>query len=53
MTIVNIEGTGPQILGIGRYEDEYAKVDGEWYIARRNIVSDWGNQEVVKASGLF
>ncbi len=53
MTIVMIEGVGPQILGIGRYEDEYSKVDGKWYIARRNIVSDWGNQAVVKASGLF
>ncbi|MCP5146411.1 MAG: nuclear transport factor 2 family protein [Gammaproteobacteria bacterium] len=52
-TILNQEGFGPQILGIGRYEDEFVKVNGEWLIKRRVIVSDMGNQELAKASGLF
>lgn len=36
----------PDILSVGRYEDEYVKRDGRWLIARRMIVLDWGNQEL-------
>ena len=53
MTIVNEEGVGPQILSIGRYEDEYRKVDGNWLIARRDNATDMGNQGLAKAIGLF
>ena len=49
MTIVMKEGVGPQILSIGRYEDQYRKVDGTWLIAKRDIVSGMGNDELAKA----
>ncbi|MDY6983995.1 MAG: nuclear transport factor 2 family protein, partial [Pseudomonadota bacterium] len=35
MTVVVRPGGGPEILSLGRYEDEYRKVDGEWLIAKR------------------
>ncbi len=53
MTVVNRPGGGPEILSLGRYEDEYRKVAGVWLIAKRTIVMDMGNSELVKATGLF
>lgn len=53
MTVVVRPGGGPEILSLGRYEDEYRKVDGEWLIARRDIVLDMGNSELGAATGLF
>lgn len=53
MTVVVRPGGGPEILSLGRYEDEYRKVDGEWLIARREIVMDMGNSELGAATGLF
>lgn len=53
MTIVVRPGGGPEILSLGRYEDEYRKVDGEWLIAKREIVMDMGNSELGEATGLF
>jgi len=53
MTVVNRPERGPEILSVGRYEDEYRKVDGEWLIAKREIVMDMGNSELGKATGLF
>ncbi|MFO7287106.1 MAG: nuclear transport factor 2 family protein [Gammaproteobacteria bacterium] len=53
MTIVVRPGGGPEILSLGRYEDEYRKVDGEWLIARREIIMDMGNSELAEATGLF
>jgi uncharacterized protein (TIGR02246 family) len=47
-TIANLKDHGPEILGIGRYEDRYRKVNGKWLIARREIVSDWGNPVLIK-----
>lgn len=46
MTIANLKDYGPAILSIGRYEDEFRKVDGKWYISRREIAMDWGNNEL-------
>lgn len=43
LTIANRTDEGPQILSVGRYEDEFRKVDGQWLIARREIVMDMGN----------
>lgn len=43
LTIANRTDEGPQILSVGRYEDEFRKVDGKWLIARREIVMDMGN----------
>jgi hypothetical protein len=43
LTIANREGEGPQILSVGRYEDQFRRVDGRWLIARREIVMDMGN----------
>ena len=53
LTVVNRPDRGPEILSVGRYEDKYRKVDGEWLIAKREIVMDMGNSELVKATGLF
>lgn len=53
MTVVNRPEHGPEILSVGRYEDEYRKVDGAWLIAKRTIVMDMGNSELAKATGLF
>lgn len=43
LTIANRTDEGPQILSVGRYEDQYRRVDGRWLIARREIVMDMGN----------
>lgn len=53
MTVVVRPEGGPEILSLGRYEDEYRKVDGEWLIARREIVMDMGNSALAEATGLF
>ena len=53
MTVVMRPDVGPEILSLGRYEDEYRKVDGEWLIARRDIVMDMGNSALGQATGLF
>jgi hypothetical protein len=53
MTVVMRPGGGPEIMSLGRYEDEYRKVDGTWLIAKREIVMDMGNSELVSATGLF
>ena len=53
LTVVNRPERGPEILSVGRYEDEYRKVDGAWLIAKRTIVMDMGNSELGKATGLF
>jgi hypothetical protein len=53
MTVVVRPGGGPEILSLGRYEDEYRKVDGEWLIAKREIVMDMGNSALGEATGLF
>lgn len=53
MTVVVRPGGGPEILSLGRYQDEYRKVDGEWLIARREIVMDMGNSELGAATRLF
>ena len=53
LTVVNRPDRGPEILSVGRYEDQYRKVAGEWLIAKREIVMDMGNSELGKATGLF
>jgi ketosteroid isomerase-like protein len=52
LTIVNAEGVGPQIMSVGRYEDEFKKVDGRWLISHREIVMDMGNQDLARQIGL-
>ena len=51
-TVVNRPERGPEILSVGRYEDQYRKVDGQWLLAKREIVMDMGNSELGKATGL-
>lgn len=53
MTVVVRPGGGPEILSLGTYEDEYRKVEGEWLIAKRDIVMGMGNSELGAATGLF
>jgi hypothetical protein len=51
-TAYNPNSKQPEILSIGRYEDRYVKRNGEWRIAQRRIISDWGNDEVAKQLGV-
>ena len=47
------EAGRPEILSVGRYEDEYVKRGGRWLILRRVIVLDWGNQELGARMGFI
>lgn len=47
-TAYNATAKKPEILAMGRYEDEYVKHNGEWRISKRTIISDWGNDELAK-----
>ena len=40
---VTVVGTGEQasLVFQGRYEDRLRRVDGEWRIAHRRIITDW------------
>jgi hypothetical protein len=51
MTVVTKGEIGPTIMSVSRYVDEFAKQDGVWRIARRQIVLDFGNGEIAKALG--
>ena len=51
--VVQEPGVGPQILSQGRYEDEYVKQDGEWFISRREIfIADMANYELAAEIGI-
>lgn len=53
LVIANNKATGnPDILGFARYVDEYRKVDGQWLIARREIIMDMSNDELMGSLGL-
>jgi len=53
LVIANNMATGkPDILGFARYVDEYRKIDGQWLIARREIIMDMSNDELMKSLGL-
>jgi hypothetical protein len=51
LTLINDRTAGLQVLGLSRYEDRYAKVKGEWRIARRAIFAEAGNAEVARKYG--
>ena len=51
ITLVRDGDNGPAILSFNRYSDRYRKVDGEWKIARREIVRGFGNPELAKKLG--
>lgn len=53
LTIVNQKNHGPEIMSVGRYEDQYVKTKGEWLIARREIFMDMGNTELGKEIGVI
>ena len=39
MSMMLHDGTLTQ--GIGRYLDDFARIDGEWRIRKRNVVTEW------------
>jgi len=51
ITLVNDGAEGPKILSFSRYVDRFAKQDGEWKIARREIVRGFGNAELARKLG--
>lgn len=46
ITLLNNGANGPDMLSFGRYFDTYAKNDGKWLITRREIVLDFGNENL-------
>jgi hypothetical protein len=53
LVIANDAAEGkPDILGFARYVDEYRKVDGQWLIARREIIMDMSNDALMGSLGL-
>jgi hypothetical protein len=50
-TVVQKGDIGPAILSVGRYEDEFSKQNGQWRIARRKIIMDFGNTDLAKKLG--
>lgn len=42
----------PEIIAMGRYEDEYVKRNGRWLISRRTLIADWGNDELARQIGV-
>jgi hypothetical protein len=51
-TAYNAATNKPEILAMGRYEDNYVKKNGKWLIARRTLIADWGNDDLAKAIGV-
>jgi len=51
ITLVNDGENGPAMLSFGRYFDTYVKQDGKWLIARREIVLDFGNEDLAVRFG--
>jgi hypothetical protein len=45
------DGEGPKVLSVGRYLDRFERQRGEWKIARRTIVLDFGNPELGRKYG--
>ncbi len=50
-TVVRKGDVGPAILSISRYVDRYAKADGQWRIAHREIFLEFGNAELAAQMG--
>jgi hypothetical protein len=50
-TMIRDGDEGPKILSIGRYVDTFARQRGEWKIAHRTIVLDFGNAELGRKYG--
>ena len=51
ITLVNDGDDGPAMLCFGRYFDTYAKQDGKWLISRREIILDFGNEDLAVRFG--
>jgi hypothetical protein len=50
-TVVRKGDVGPAILSISRYVDRYAKANGQWRIAHREIFLEFGNAELAVQMG--
>ena len=50
-TLIKTPDNGLAVLSIGRYEDEYVRQGGEWRIAKRRILVDFGDQKLAKQFG--
>lgn len=35
----------PETIQVGRWEDRFEKIDGEWKIAHRRVVTDWKKED--------
>jgi hypothetical protein len=50
-TLVRKGKVGPAILSVSRYMDRYVKVDGQWRIEHREIVLEYGSDELAVQMG--
>lgn len=50
-TMIRDGEEGPKVLSVGRYIDTFERERGEWKIARRTIVLDFGNPELGRKYG--
>jgi hypothetical protein len=50
-TMVRKGDVGPAVLSISRYIDQYVKVDGKWRIQHRDILLEYGNNELAGLMG--
>jgi hypothetical protein len=39
--VSTVDGTRKIMIAALRYRDTFAKVDGQWYFAERNLILDW------------
>lgn len=50
-TMIRDGDEGPKVLSVGRYIDTFERQRGEWKIARRTIVLDFGNSDLGRKYG--
>lgn len=50
-TLVRKGKVGPAILSVSRYVDSYVKADGQWRIKRREIVLEYGSDQLAVEMG--
>ena len=39
--LLTVDGTRRLMIAALRYLDQYAKIDGQWYFAARELIVDW------------
>jgi len=45
----NVAAKRPELVAVGRYDNEYVKRSGEWRISSMKTTIEWGNEDMAKA----